>query len=311
MVAYRRSRRNRKTTAEGARRLTRKRPLCLRSTTELPIDKQLASLTPEELDVVNTLKQKWESQPQPQVPHHFSDQMYLRFARCSPGPTKFNVKTAWEVMKRYDVRYSNLRVEVLEAQLLTKTLFIPPGLKTNGDHEIFYMKPSRYFPKKTPNSVIIDNLAYCMNVMVEKEKSCTEGIGFLANMANWRFVNFSVSYCLQFMTMLQGRIPVRVRLFLIVDPPSWFGLIWSIMKPMLTKDFQKKVHMMPSSDLSKFLAEGFEQYLPNELDGGMISSDEIVNDFITHRKFVESKSMKDLMADTVRGAEEERSDTYR
>lgn len=29
--------------------------------------------------------------------------------------------------------------------------------------------------------------------------------------------NFGVNYCYQFMMMLQGRIPVRVRLFLIVD----------------------------------------------------------------------------------------------
>jgi hypothetical protein len=29
--------------------------------------------------------------------------------------------------------------------------------------------------------------------------------------------NFSVNYCYQFMMMLQGRIPVRVRLFLIVN----------------------------------------------------------------------------------------------
>eukprot|EP00957_Ditylum_brightwellii_P192493 14656319-Ditylum_brightwellii.AAC.1 len=64
--------------------------------------------------------------------------------------------------------------------------------------------------------------------MVEEEKSCTEGIGFLANMADWHFSNFS------------GRVPVRVRLFLIVNPPSWFGKIWKIMRPMLSDDFAKK-----------------------------------------------------------------------
>ena len=87
--------------------------------------------------------------------------------------------------------------------------------------------------------------------------------------------------------MLQGRIPVRVRLFLIVNPPSWFGSIWEIMKPMLAKDFQRKVHMIPASDLPKFLADGFEQHLPNELAGGQANPTTIVEDFIEQRKVIE------------------------
>lgn len=38
---------------------------------------------------------------------------------------------------------------------------------------------------------------------------------------SWKMKNFSVSYCYQFMMMLQGRIPVRVRLFLIVNRTLW------------------------------------------------------------------------------------------
>mmetsp|Transcript_5433 Transcript_5433/g.13600 ORF Transcript_5433/g.13600 Transcript_5433/m.13600 type:complete len:265 (+) Transcript_5433:232-1026(+) len=257
---------------------------------ERSIEDQLASISPDELKVVHTLKQKWESQKK--VPHEFDDAMYLRFARCSPGPKKFNVETAWKVMKKYDGRYLKLSAEALEDQLLTKTLFIPPGLKCRDGNECFYMKPARYFPKKTPTSTIIDNLAYCMSVMVEKERSCTEGIGFVANMDDWTFTNFSVSYCLNFMKMLQGRIPVRVRLFLIVNPPSWFGSIWDVMKPMLAKDFQKKVHIIHASQLCEFLGEGYEQFLPNELEGGMANPEEIVNDFITLRKAAESGHLK-------------------
>ena len=195
-------------------------------------------------------------------------------------------------MKRYDSRYLELTAEGLEEQLLTKTLFVTPGLTSKDGHECFYMKPARYFPKQTPTETIIDNLAYCMSVMVEKEKSCTEGIGFVANMDHWTFTNFSVSYCLNFMKMLQGRIPVRVRMFLIVNPPSWFGKIWDIMKTMLSKDFQKKVHMIPASKLPEFLAQGYEQYLPNELEGGTADPDKIVKNFIASRKAAETGQAK-------------------
>merc|ERR1711862_412624 len=125
------------------------------------------------------------------------------------------------------------------------------------------------------------------NVMVEKEKPCTEGIGFVANMDDWTFSNFSTSYCLNFMKLLQGRVPVRVRLFLIVDPPSWFGKIWSIMKRMLAEDFRKKVHMISSDRLGEFLEEGYEKYLPDDIKGGKSETEAMVSDFVTYRKFVE------------------------
>mmetsp|Transcript_4276 Transcript_4276/g.5580 ORF Transcript_4276/g.5580 Transcript_4276/m.5580 type:complete len:102 (-) Transcript_4276:719-1024(-) len=61
------------------------------------------------------------------------------------------------------------------SQFIDQTLFIPPGLKSSEGHSVFYMRPSRYFPKQTSTKEIIDNLVYCMQVMVEEEKSCTEG----------------------------------------------------------------------------------------------------------------------------------------
>lgn len=162
-----------------------------------------------------------------------------------------------------------------------------PGLRTKEGHSVFYMRPSRYFPAKTSTEDIIDNLAYCMNTMCEAEKDSSEGIGFMAYMNDWKFANFSVNYCLQFMMMLQGRVPVRVRLFLIVNPPGWFGKIWSIMKPMLAPDFRKKVHMIPEEDLKSFLAEGYETYLPDDTAHGKASTQELVEDFVTFRKHVE------------------------
>jgi hypothetical protein len=269
-------------------------PLRFHHPEERTLEQQMASLTPEQRTCVATLKQKWEGQPS--VPHQFDDAMYLRFARCSPGPTKFNVDSAWKVMKKYDGEYLNLTATQLEEQLLTKTLFVPPGLTSLEGHECFYMKPARYFPKKTSTSTIIDNLAYCMSAMVEgSEKSCTEGIGFIANMDSWTFSNFSVSYCLNFMKMLQGKIPVRVRMFLIVNPPSWFDQIWKVMKPMLSKDFQKKVHMIPAIELNKFMAKGYEKFLPNELEGGMVDADTCVKGFIDYRKAVESGTLDELL----------------
>ena len=90
------------------------------------------------------------------------------------------------------------------------------------------------------------------------------------------------------MQALQGHTtPVRVTHFLIVNPPAWFGKIWTIMKTMLSSEFQKKVHMIPECQLADFLAPGFEELLPDDMVTGRASTDDMVQDWITYRKFIE------------------------
>lgn len=81
------------------------------------VEEQLASLTPKERECVDSLKAKWEK-AHPDKP--FSDAMYLRFARCSPGRKKFQLNASWKVMKKFDHRYLSLTAEGLEEQLLSK-----------------------------------------------------------------------------------------------------------------------------------------------------------------------------------------------
>lgn len=265
-------------------------PLRFAPTDEKTIAEQIAALSEEEKACFDELKERWNKKDRG---HKYSDAMILRFARCSPGPKKFAVEPAFKVMKNFNPRYLELDAEKLEAQLMTKTLFVLPHLKSSEGHDVFYMKCSRYWPKVTSTEQIIDNLVYCMESMVEKQKSCEEGIAFLANMNDWGFSNFSVSYCHQFMMTLQGRVPVRVRMFLIVNPPSWFGQIWRIMKPMLCYDFRKKVHIIPETELHNFLAGDFKKDLPDDLECGGADTEGLVKDYVAYRKFIEAKSNGD------------------
>ena len=282
---------------------------------ERPISEQIASLSPEERECYNSLRIRWKAL-HPDRP--YSDEMYLRFARCSPGKTKFNEKTAWRVMNRFDRRYLVLTASRLESQLLSKvrlgvfwgscilhanqkhlkiclfclaqTLFPVPGLSTKEGHDVFYMRASRYFPRQTSTRAIIDNLAYCMTTMVEKEKACAEGIAFLAYMNDWKMKNFAPDYFVQFMRTLQGRIPVRVRLFLIVNPPKFFDRVWMIIKPLLLKEFQNKVRMVQEENLGDFLMDTYTDFLPDDMASGTQPADLMVSDFVTYRKHVEGNN---------------------
>jgi hypothetical protein len=77
-------------------------PMRFAPTDERSVEEQIASLSKKEKECVGLLKRKWE-EAHPDTP--FSDGMYLRFARCSPGSKKFNFNASWKVMKKFDHRY--------------------------------------------------------------------------------------------------------------------------------------------------------------------------------------------------------------
>ena len=83
---------------------------------ERPIADQIAALNAEEKECFDNLTNRWEKEGS----FTLSDEMILRFARCSPGKKKFNEKAAWKVMKKYQERYLELKASDLESQLETK-----------------------------------------------------------------------------------------------------------------------------------------------------------------------------------------------
>lgn len=263
---------------------------------ERPIDDQIESLRFFQRESFESIKQSWEN---PQKYDHFygahtkevvfDDATYLNFARCH----HFNEYEALKHMHKFNPQYLTLTCKSLEKQLLTRTLFQVPGLQTSEGLDCFYMRPSRYFPRETSVKDIIDNLVYVFQCMQEKEFNSAEGVAFIANMADWKMENFSVPYCHEFMKVLMGHVvPTNVRLFLIVDPPTWFGSVWTIMCQVLTKEFTKRIHLIRSTEIGNYLADEYEKVLPDEISGGMGDTKQMVSDFVTYRKFVERKNRK-------------------
>lgn len=171
-------------------------------------------------------------------------------------------------------------------------MFPIPGLKSTNGLDMFYMRPALFIPSSMKTQTIIDNLAYVMLTMVEKEEASTKGIGLLAYMNDCTMENFSVDYFRQFMRMLQGGVPARVGLFLIVNPPAWFGTLWKMMKPVLHPTFHGKVKIISENALSQHLAMGYQAYLPSDTRVGSVNPTKLVKDFIAYRKQTEDKRRK-------------------
>jgi hypothetical protein len=93
------------------------RSLSALSSNERTVKQQLASLSLSQSACVAKLKSQWEEYDGGKTV--FPDDLYLRFARCSPG-NPFNVKSAWKVMKRVECRYFALEMSKMEKSVLSK-----------------------------------------------------------------------------------------------------------------------------------------------------------------------------------------------
>lgn len=270
-------------------------PMRFASSSERDIADQIKSLRFFHRESFESIKRSWEI---PRTRDHFNggplirheervrfdDAAYLQFAMFND----FDQSKTLKHMHHFNLRYLSLRCVSLEKQLSTNTLFPVPGLETRDGLECFYMRPSNYFPHQTPVVNIIDNLVYVLQCMEEKEFNCRMGVAFIANMAGWKRENFAVEYCHEFMKALMGQhSPLHIKLFLIVDPPSWFESVWRIMRQVLTKEFRKTVRLIQSKDIGDYLADGYEEFLPSDMSGGRANTAEMVQDFITYRKYVE------------------------
>jgi len=145
------------------------------------------------------------------------------------------------------------------------------------------MRPSRYFPEKNSLDDLMRSLVYLLERMTEREATSINGLAFMANMADWGYSNFSVNYCKNFLDTMQGRYPCRIRLFLIVNPPSWFSIIWRIMRTMMSKQFAEKVFLPKGNELFNFVDA---ENVPKEF-GGTLDLDEALQSFIKYRYKVE------------------------
>jgi uncharacterized Zn-finger protein len=98
---------------------------------ERSIDEQIQALNASERACFDTIKSKWQARRH-EARHsssktnnndsssqhsYFTDEMYLRFCRCSPGGKPFKDKTAWKTMKKFSKRYLQLTTDSLETAL--------------------------------------------------------------------------------------------------------------------------------------------------------------------------------------------------
>jgi CRAL/TRIO domain len=254
---------------------------------ERSVAEQIASLSAEEKKAFDELRQWWDEKEREVS---YNDYMILRLLRASPGRDKFNVKSAKKVAEKLatwsiKARLNHTTIRDIRAQLETGTLVITGGCNKDG-HATLYMKPGLFFPGKDPLDELIRSLVYLLQCMSENETTATYGLSFIANLDGWGWSNFGVKYAKSFFDTMQGRFPCRVRQFIMYNAPDWFGMIWKIIRPMMSAEFAEKIVFLKNGDALKEFPSA--EHVPSTMTGGKLNLDKQLHDFIKSRYVIES-----------------------
>jgi len=246
-----------------------------------PIAEQIASLAPAEMAAFTQLRAHCKA-------YGFPDDLVLRLIRASPGATKFNVATASKVadnLFKWNKRVGVLGLTIRDVRAeLERGCLSVPGMCNAEGHLTLYMVPAKFSPGKDSLDELMRSLVYLLQCMSEDERVATVGLSFVANMDGWGWSNWGVRYAKNFFDTMQGRYPIRVRQFVILNPPAWFGVVWKAIRGMMSVEFAAKVSMPPLQDAASLFPS--LEHVPVEL-GGSLDTKAALDAFIRHRYKVE------------------------
>jgi len=258
-----------------------------------PFEEQFKELTDSEKKAFETLKEQWKKEEK----EHgvvFSDIALLNRLRASPGKgPKFNVETSLPALRKCaklftDLDFANITSESEAVQGKFSSILSIPGCRDVDGNPIFYSRSYKFFPDDKETPLMLTATIYGLTALTEDPRNAKEGISFMANMENFGWKNFSKNSTKMFLNAMQGAVSCRIRRFFIVNPMRMFSLMWTMTRPLMSKEFANKFVIIKGKELKNYIHPDDLDLLPDDFGGELTLADrfEIFQDV---RKNIESK----------------------
>ncbi|XP_073435595.1 snurportin-1 isoform X3 [Dendrobates tinctorius] len=187
---------------------------------------------------------------------------------------KFDVVRAIELFHSYRetrqregiVRLNPLQEPLLSELLSGKFTVLSVRAPTGASIAIFTAKlhhPARKNSREVQHTVL-QALFYLLDRTVESVDTQRNGLVFIYDMGGSQYSNFELELSKKILSLLRGAFPARLKKVLIVSPPVWFRVPYSIISLLLKEKLRERVHMVSMSELLEHLPA---QCLPESLGG--------------------------------------------
>lgn len=217
-----------------------------------------------------------------------SDIQIFRYALCHD----FKYEAASKAIeKTYDSPFMHLKMTHTLARQFRKAVMMPlPGLRTKTNSQVLYMRGSRHITAGDKSKHLINNLYYLLNDLSRTREDVRNGVAIIANFKDYGMKNYDWEVTKEGVKAFEGRlVPTHVTDLIFVDAPKPYIAGWKLLRPVLAPWMAEKVHFIKADKLGTYLVEGYEQLLPDDLEGGWKNTQELVDDYIDLKKYDEKK----------------------
>jgi len=149
------------------------------------------------------------------------------------------------------------------------------GTKDPFGHCVVYFDPALQDKSKYERKSMARVLWYYMHTVLEDERFQKKGIVLIANSKNEKLNQFDPPLARMLTNSIRGCIPVRVAGIHMCHPPTFFSLIFPILKLFMGEKLRKRVNIHSGSDqhVLKRLASPYgltKDVLPTDLGGDVL-----------------------------------------
>jgi len=136
---------------------------------------------------------------------------------------------------------------------------------------LLFADPSKLDPTKYEREMMVRVLWYILHAALENESTQQKGIIIMAHPRHAKFSNLDRTLMKMNVDSLRGCLPVRLSVFYIVHPPSFFKLIFPFIKLIVGSRLKQRIKLCSGTDenvLNNFKEFGIsEESLPTDIGG--------------------------------------------
>eukprot|EP00079_Xenopus_tropicalis_P027337 XP_012821586.1 PREDICTED: tyrosine-protein phosphatase non-receptor type 9 isoform X1 [Xenopus tropicalis] len=226
------------------------------------------------------------TQEEEQATNRFLQEMNLWTSCHSVSPLSWDIAVKFLMARKFDVvravelfhsyretrhREGIVRLNPLQEPLLSELLsgkftVLSVRAPTGASIAIFTAKlhhPARRNSRQAQHTVL-QALFYLLDRAVESVDTQRNGLFFIYDMGGSQYNNFELELSKKILSLLRGAFPARLKKVLIVSPPVWFRVPYSVISLLLKEKLRERVHMVNASELLEHLPP---QCLPESLGG--------------------------------------------
>jgi len=252
--------------------------------------------TPENVENgLKKLRELIENEEKQKLNFDTSDDFLTIFLR----PCHWYPESAYELMKRvakfkedHKNLFANLKPEDLQAPFCEGGVVNILKDRDQEGRRVLVVKCGSNWNPKQVTTDHLSQIVYLMHqVAILEPETQINGIVIIMDydgMGMTQVTQFTPSFCMQLMTFIQEAIPLRIKAVHIVNQPFVFNMVWTILKPLLTKKLKERTHFH-GNKMASLHKHMNKEVLPADYGGDLPKIDysgadwyPIANDYIDH-----------------------------